>query len=603
MKLEKIISKELNKLKKEYNRLSQENKTEKYNNHIKNMDYFLKNINGKNILSLEDDLLNELFGYLFRSGKENQLKIFKDIKLIMIAKYQNGLNIDLTENQINYINNLCNKVTTEKNNLEEKISNIEPVENLDELETLVIEYEYLNEKINSNTKELLNENDFKLLYESIIQKETTDYETKREVLIAIKYYNDTIKNKKTFSIEEIKQLLKQYNLDSIIDIVNENEELVKNKANIERIDEILEIFKEKGWLNKFNSKVLFKILLYGDVNFIKERVIEVENNIEHRKLFFANDSFWFNTISKRKEQQRQTRAYKKANNKNLYSDSPYKTKEISYEEFIENEKYLKELGFNVSINQQKNMKTLKTPRHKIKENIDYLKLYKIIDEKNLDNFPPSVLSFSKIDEKCDNLIELGLLHGKKSNCVKKNPTLLNSLVDDAIQILYKLKRETTEDEYYRQIMSESREDAIKAFVYKDKMGYKLNTEEAKTNFFNTNFIDYMNEGFISNAELYENVIIKHISSEIDKEMLDAELIKYLEENYKIDEFKYRFGTQIISRYKVLRALTALKKANIEINNRSLLYSIVRNSYIDEKTFELIVQSIRYSLGEMHSWSI
>ena len=198
MKLEKIISKELNKLKKEYNRLSQENKTEKYNNHIKNMDYFLKNINGKNILSLEDDLLNELFGYLFRSGKENQLKIFKDIKLIMIAKYQNGLNIDLTENQINYINNLCNKVTTEKNNLEEKLSNIEPVENLDELETLVIEYEYLNEKINSNTKELLNENDFKLLYESIIQKETTDYETKREVLIAIKYYNYTIKNKKTF---------------------------------------------------------------------------------------------------------------------------------------------------------------------------------------------------------------------------------------------------------------------------------------------------------------------------------------------------------------------------------------------------------------------
>ena len=52
-------------------------------------------------------------------------------------------------------------------------------------------------------------------------------------------------------------------------------------------------------------------------------------------------------------------------------------------------------------------------------------------------------------------------------------------------------------------------------------------------------------------------------------------------------YAYLFNTTIISRYKVLRNLSILKDKYGYLNSDMVLTSLVRNSYIDKKTFNTI----------------
>lgn len=593
MKLEKIVMQKLKELKKEYNKIIKDNKIDQNKKEIEKLDLFLRNLKEDNILLIDTNLIEEIMLTLYNKDADKNIKLFKEIQLIMQAKYFNKLNIDLTENQKNYIKELEERLILLKSQKERKnklYSETINKEKTDELENSILEYEYLLEKIINNNKELLNEKDFSLLYETIIEDENKDYEFKKNLLIAIKEYNSFSKKENQVSLESVIEVLEKYNLTEVIELTKKNVNLLKSKARIESIEEILSFFDQKNLLNKFNDKTLFTIILFGDIDFIKEIEKKLTDFPKHKELFYKTPSFWIEDTHKRKTR-RIRKSEMQGKEHNMFQNAAY---EISYEEFSDNEKFLSDLGFNVSIGRETNIKTLKTASHKIKENIDYLKLYNVLDENNIDKFPASALAFSRVDDKCDMFIELGLLHGK-SNYLKKSPTAINTFGEDTILLLYKLKKEHPEEEYYKIIMSEKQPDSVGIHIYVHRMGQKLKTKEEKEAFFNDNFYDYKKD--IPNSEYYEEIILNNISPEISEEAKNNEFIKNMESIFKVNEYSYIIEGQTISRYKVLRCITALLKANIKITKDSLLYCILRNTYVDEKTFSLIANSNGYSLGD------
>ena len=87
----------------------------------------------------------------------------------------------------------------------------------------------------------------------------------------------------------------------------------------------------------------------------------------------------------------------------------------------------------------------------------------------------------------------------------------------------------------------------------------------------------------------------------DPRILDEELIKELEDKYRVtdkmdvlgqmvdypNEYLYKLGDILISRFKVLRNATILKEKNGYLNKDMLLTSIVRNSFLTSESLEQI----------------
>ena len=137
----------------------------------------------------------------------------------------------------------------------------------------------------------------------------------------------------------------------------------------------------------------------------------------------------------------------------------------------------------------------------------------------------------------------------------------------------------------------------------------------KNQFIMDNFItDFYNQ-YIDKYDEYDVIISNYNDSlkladnegvpYFDDSILDDELIKELEDNYTITDslvsgddiveiksnFHYKFGNQLISRYKVLHNADILKKEYGYLDKDMLLTSIVRNSFLSENSFNDIKDAV------------
>ena len=127
--------------------------------------------------------------------------------------------------------------------------------------------------------------------------------------------------------------------------------------------------------------------------------------------------------------------------------------------------------------------------------------------------------------------------------------------------------------------------------------------------FVTNYYDAL----IPNYDAYNDCIKEYLSSlnsdtvnpYFDDGILNDEGVNELEKHmiydtYLVDndmkkipnQYVYLFDKCIISRYKVLRNLSILKNKYGYLNNDMILTAVVRNSFIDKDTFELIKDEIQ-----------
>lgn len=536
------------------------------------------------------------------------------IKLSLIGKYNEGLDIELTESQTEFVSNFIEQLREKKNQLLDEIKKANEQNNslmalLDKIEYDILMFEDLYLKITSEDSLPLDKEDFELLY-TIIDNPKIPYNQKKTLLINIIDYNNKDREKESsdVTIEQIKSCYREFGFDdSFMALIDKNKtEVLKtfNEVEVRRILGFLQLedpaHHKINVLRKFTNSTILTITLYGSINSVKNRFDTMRKSNLYLDIFFETPSLWINNLKKDLIRRGSTKRENKVQSKHasLYSLS----REITYEELVENEEFLINKGLKVSIGAKENMKVLKTPHERIVENYQIYENYGFFDEHDVEDFSPSALAFSMIADRCDMFTELGLLNDNEVDYLKQFPSAINLVRKETYPLLYKLKREHSLEEYYDMIFSPVKGnrkylDGSLTRNVKVKFGYDLSTPEKIRNFEDSNFIDLSSSELIPNYNLYSDTINKVYPIGYDEEILEDEFIKNLEDNYRVkgNKYIYRFGDQTISRLKVLRCYSALKRMNLHLESDALIYVITRGTYMDLNTFKEISDAINYKI--------
>ena len=612
MTLAEIIKTKRDNLYETYNNFNLENNKEKIESlkeEINKLTNLIEILN-KDIKNIKDLQYQDISNYI--SIKEEDLN---NIKLVLKAKYEANLAVDLTSMQLETIKKLIEELVEKKDSLVETLRTEERAnknkEKVSSIEEAILNLEYLYEKVNDKEDySLLNLEDFKTL-SIILEDKDTSSKIKLDLLSSVIEYNETIKkqNKKilvTTDIEEVKECFRSFDFnEDMLKYIDRNKEEISRNIDLSNAREILTFLGSKKILDKFSKGALLVIVLYSNENTVSKRYEDLK---ERKALFpalFEMPSIWVNNLPKKARARHKSPSSNRDGSGNNHRLRSYANM-ISYEEMLSNEEYLTSLGLNVSISNKTNIKVLQTPREKIEENVRTYKTYGFFN-RDMSSFPPSAFSFSKVADKCDRLVELGLLHNFNINYAVGNPSVINCMREENFALLYKLKRENSIEDYYNIIFSQYqryRQLLNRCLTTKcsKKFGYNLGTIEEIETFKQENFINQMNDTYIPNASEYEEIITRENPLNYQDDIITDEKINTLEENYRVDNnpYQYKIGNEIISRLKVLRCYSALKEKGITDDN-AILYSVTRGMYLDEKTFNLIKTSVK-GRGE-YGWSI
>lgn len=615
MTLAEIIKTKRDNLYETYNNFNLENNKEKIESlkeEINKLTNLIEILN-KDIKNIKDLQYQDINNYV--SIKEEDLK---NIQLVLKAKYEANLAVDLTSTQLEFIKKLIEELVEKKDllvealRIEEEKAN-KNKEEVSSIEEAILNLEYLYEKVNDKEDySLLNLEDFKTLSIILEDKEISS-KIKLDLLSSVIEYNENIKNQNkkilvTTDIEEVKDCFRSFGFsEDMLKYIDRNKEEISRNIDLSNAREILTFLQSKNILDKFSKVALLAIVLYSNESTISKRYEALK---EREALFtplFEMPSIWVNNLPKKVRVIHKSPSKKKGENSNNNRLRGYANK-ISYEEMISNEQYLTSMGLNVSISNKTNIKVLQTPRDKIEENLNSYKLYGFFDARDMSTLPPSMFSFSKVADRCDKLIEVGLLKCQHSNYATLHPTIINVINEEVFSLLYKLKRENTNEHYYQIISSKTRKGFLdscitnKSYNKNIVLGYDFGTKEKVDVFKQENFIVQMDDKYIPKASEYEEIISRENPIKYSEDILTDEKIKTLEEQYRVDNnpYQYKIGEEIISRLKVLRCYSTLKEHGITDDN-AFLYSVTRGMYLDEKTFNLIKTSVK-GRGE-YGWSI
>lgn len=456
------------------------------------------------------------------------------------------------------------------------------------------------------------------------------------------------------NFEEVLNLYKEYltplSMDFFKKLLNDYKREVVTVIDLDSAREILEFFKDKGILEEFRRTALLKITLYGRLEYIRDVVYPkvMANSSSDIEAFFTDDlvSVWITEkgLTRKSSFRRSVKRGDSSSNETLHQSCH----KIDYDGLEENIELLKanrhlfsdkfdpdDLGSNL------NIKTM--PVWALKKNIELSKLFNL---GVLTPIPPTCLEKGDIENKLHLAIELGLLNSPltqefrvldkdivrseefQSNCARKK--WYNQSIRNYFQrYLSKLSAKTINEyailfhkllsdghlSFYNDFFSPLQAGAATPEIFTDAEKNILNDRDKMDDFVSNNFMIDWYSSFIDNFDEYDEIILDYDEEEkdsaesyksyIDPSILDDDLIKDLDKNNTVvdvlsqngeiverkNEFVYMFGDRIISRYKVLHNASILKDFYRTLTNDMLLASIVRNSFLDKKSFELIRKSV------------
>lgn len=618
MKLATIINRKKNNLYKEYETKKAKLKTEsleKIRYDINLITEILDNLN-KDLANLRYMDMKGVFDLLYtnikmkqeRSWLEEQLRI---IKLIFNAKYDEHLDLDVTDNQRIILTDLQRLLEELKLKLENKFLSVQNNDTvnqseIDKIQDDIINLEIIYEKVVDSKGEFLTIDEFQVLYK-IVEDPNVSYKMKKDLLIAVKRYNTNVNESSEVDIDTVKNLFEKYGvsqdickyIDKCWMEINQNIDLDSMTAILNYLSFEDVTINKRNILARFDVATLLAITIYGSLESVTTAYQKIVSNKKNEKIFFQTASVWVNNLPMEKRQRRNKTPgrSKKMSNMNLYIQAH----EISYDEILNNEKFLKTQGFDISMNQVGNIKLLKTPPYKIKENYNICELYGLFtDDKN--NFSTSTLWFSNLAETCDQFIELGLCHCPEAKTypyadsyLRNYPTAMNTLRKHTVALLYMLKESMATDDYYKTIFSKSRPGMLSGKVTLKNLGYQLKSDADFMNFKQEYFIDQSKVSYIPNYSLYEELLLKNNNYTINDTILSDSFIKELDEKYKLtnNDYIYVIDGQIISRLKVLRIYSILKDNQVLMEDAKV-FALTYGSYINEDIFSLLANITNYS---------
>lgn len=536
---------------------------------------------------------------------------FKHIKLVYLG-IDNGLDISISDTQEafleSYITNVMQVVKNIRSTINEKNDKKNELQSkIEEVRDFIIELEALLDKINDqNNEDVLDVNDFNTFYK-IVEDDDISNDIKMQGLIEFRRYNimRANKEKKTISkvsIEDIRNCFIEHGYsEKQLRIVDKFKDEIERNAKIDNIRNILNYMESKNILRRFAFSDLLTITLYGTLDSVKNRYETLENDDKLYPIFFDTAFVWINNVSSSKK-----RTYNKSkdktssNNKNYIKSLKCTAHTASYEDLIQNERFLRSKGLNVSLSDQNGCsKILRMPHKQLLENFDIVCKYGICDGKKID-FPLTILSsVSSLTDKLDNFIEVGLLGNSEKqgeefgNYIKIHGGSINHINSRLYPVLYKMKRDMNTRDYYNLLFSSSRYGCLKKEFTNDMFGLGIENDEVFSKYLKDNFITP--SSYLGDTTMYDSII----NSDIEP---SRQVIRDLDSRFmdKDNPLVYRIGNNVISRNKVIRNYGKLVNSKIELNDDALMYSIVRGSYLNMDEVKAIASDIGYTLeGEMN----
>lgn len=535
---------------------------------------------------------------------------FKHIKLVYLG-IDNGLDINISDTQEafleSYITNVMQVVKNIRSTINEKNDKKNELQSkIEELRNFIIELEALLDKINDqNNEDVLDVNDFNTFYK-IVEDDEISNDIKMQGLIEFRRYNimRANKEKKTISkvsIEDIRNCFIEHGFsEKQLRIVDKFKDEIERNAKIDNIRNILNYMESKNILRRFAFSDLLTITLYGTLDSVKNRYETLENDDKLYPIFFDTAFVWINNVSSSKKRTYNKKKEKDSNNKSYVKSLKCTAHTASYEDLIQNERFLRSKGLNVSLSDQNGCsKILRMPHKQLLENFDIVCKYGICDGKKID-FPLTILSsVSSLTDKLDNFIEVGFLGDSEKqgeefgNYIKIHGGSINHINSRLYPVLYKMKRDMDTRDYYNLLFSSSRYGCLKKEFTNDMFGLGIENDEVFSKYLKDNFIDP--SSYLGNTTMYDSII----NSDIEP---SRQVIRDLDSRFmdKDNPLVYRIGNNVISRNKVIRNYGKLVNSKIELNNDALMYSIVRGSYLNMDEVKAIANDIGYTLeGEMN----
>ncbi len=611
MTLIEILQSQLKRLNKEYNDYDARDNQ----NYIQQLKQYRVTVEDT-IDSLRRDIDDLLYAEIEQLGnilKDNlddfDLKAYEKklshIYLVLKGKHD-GLATDLTQEQRDFVNDLLTKLVTVDERIGRTLESVDQnnfaqQKRMEQLQDDIISYDDLIGKIKAG-KSALDDEDLNLIYRTIITSPKIPNDTKKEVLIKFNSYNDNVQKREKVSIENVLAVFKEFTDDPYVEkIIKSNANEIMNNADIDNIREVLTSLKEAkldgldlSLLQRFKDEqlTLVTIAIYGNKESVEEQINRMIKRGSFDSGFFTMPSAWI--VNDYKQESRR----KRHNKKILLPQENHRLStvahQISADEIIENERFLLSKGFYASINDKKNMSILRRPNYHLKHSYEVLQQYGFFENRqDLSKFPISSLTTSNIEEKCDQLIELGLLHGDvsssygRTNYAHRYPSVLLRLNDDFLTIASYFKQMMNSQDYYETIFSNNLgfegnlSSSFIASVASEK-------GRAKTEQINReNFISLSQN--IPNYSLYNSIVENSISPSFDPAILDDEVVKTMENDFGVanNEYVYRVGDVVISRPKFLRNYSLLKENGIEKREGALLYCLTSGMKLTNDNFTSI----------------
>lgn len=543
------------------------------------------------------DLLRE-YKYISDISVEKDLSV---IKLLLKGIYDRGLKTTLNDSQKNTLDSYIDKVTQLFNELSEKKSKLlEDYRSIQEekerLEDEILRIEILIEKLKDPEDEtILSKEDLDVV-RLISEDETEPASLRKAILIAfIEYNNDRKNGKSKLSKVDIADVLAVFNRYSrnLTRVINKYSKEVETNANIRNIEEVLSYMQSVGILDKFGNAELLTICLYGNKDSVESEYEEVRKK-DDDSLYYNVASIWINNVNSKKMKKRQYRAHETSEKKpnTLHSLAH----QISREEMEKNIEYLINEGFDFDTDEPGVRRTITTSNYRLREAVNALRLYGILNDENIYKFKVWLLSASQLVEKMDKFIELGLLnghnaHAEYANYIKRYPAQLYNIDYPIYLLLYRAKQTMSDREYYETIAS-GKPGCLSGELNSGRLGTPLNTLEEMELYRESSFVSP--ETRIENYLSYEELIDCSYDVQINNDILQLPEIRNLEENFsdKDNPFVYVFDGVVISRIKVLRNYSLINDGSKE----SLMTAIVKGSFLTEESFNKIAQSIDFTLG-------
>ena len=570
----------------------------------------------KNIENISYLDIDSVLSKLYSSQKlDKVLEELRLVKIVLEAKNQKHFPIDLSEEQNIFLQDLLFRIHDQERQHLEQIPLIsqeieKKKEEKEAIEDKIINLSIILEKIlDPDNLEFLTQEEFVDFYDCILNKEIP-YEKRKEALISWKNYNDkrSLLDKKVIEridMASIRECFREYGLlDSVEKYLQKYEKEILYHGDISNIRGILSYLQEEdlvhhkpNLLSSFTPLNLLTMCIYGTVSSVKERYEQLSENKDLLDIYFSTPSVWIRNISGRRKH---TSGIKRETHPDRSSFTLMTMAHlISFEEMVQNEKLLQELGFSVSLKEGKGIAAIKMPTYRLHENIDILTKYDILNLDNTENFPVSTLSFSDLVTKCDWAIEVGWLNPLEKqfgNYIQNYPSKLQVKID-FFAVLYKLKNEMPADGYYRTVFSENGK-LNKAFY---QNGY-LQVSQGKSfaDFLGNTFVDFAHCSYLPNYSSFEQIIVQNFQLDYDLSILNDPLIKKLETYHHVNDhdFQYVFGNVVVSRFKVLRIYSILKKQeNIDLEE-ALLFAITYNSLLSEQSLQVILSQLGMKKGEV-----